>query len=163
MLFANLSVKQILHAASIKQKIEALQQAHQKRIAILEQELVKLVGQPKQLVALTKTTAAETPAPAILAKVVKRSKISAAGRANIVAAQKARWAKLKAAAVALDARKSVDVSEAKAKKSPQPAKPASATKLSTRAVKNRAVPAGSATGVKAVPAKVKSMKLPKSA
>jgi hypothetical protein len=65
-----LSAAQLKRAASIKEKISRL-----------EQELSALLG-----------------APAKPAKVVrKKRKISAAGLARIKAAQKARWAKVKAA------------------------------------------------------------------
>ena len=61
---------QLNHAADLKEKISAL-----------EKELAAIIG------------SAATPAPALKQK----SKMSAAGRAKIVAAQKARWAKLKSA------------------------------------------------------------------
>jgi hypothetical protein len=64
----NLSVKQLKRAVAIKQ-----------RIARLEQELMRLINRPK---------------PA-RAKTVRQRKMSAAARARIVAAAKARWAKLK--------------------------------------------------------------------
>src|SRR5579862_3970260 len=65
----NLSIKQLLHAASIKGKIQSL-----------EKELLKLLG-----------SNGSTPKHAPK----KRRKMSAAGRARIAAAQKARWAKTK--------------------------------------------------------------------
>jgi hypothetical protein len=66
----NLTSKQLRRAASLKDKIESLQ----KRIG-------KLLGSPSK--------------PDIEAKPKKRRKMSAAGRASIAAAQKARWAKVK--------------------------------------------------------------------
>ena|ERR1017187_6589054 len=65
----NWSVKKLQKAATLKGKIESL-----------ENKLVKLLGS-------TKTT--KTPAPK------KRNKMSRIGRARIAAAQKARWAKAK--------------------------------------------------------------------
>jgi hypothetical protein len=62
---------QLNQAADLKEKISAL-----------EKELASILG-----------SAAATPAPALKQK----SKMSAAGRAKIVAAQKARWAKVKGA------------------------------------------------------------------
>lgn len=67
----NLTSAQLRKAATVKDKIQSLQK-----------ELTKLVG----------TTEAKAP----VAKPAKR-KMSAAGRAKIRAAQKARWAKIKAA------------------------------------------------------------------
>ncbi len=70
-----LTVAQLRHAAAIKEKI-----------ASLEKELVTILGAPAVAVKLP----AAKP-------VKKKGKMSAAGRARIVAAQKARWAKIKAA------------------------------------------------------------------
>ena len=68
----NLSAPQLRQAADLKERITAL-----------EKELNKLFGSPTKLLA---------------AKVVKKKGgMSAAGKARIVAAQKARWAKIKAA------------------------------------------------------------------
>jgi anti-sigma-K factor RskA len=64
----SLTSAQLNHAADIKEKISAL-----------EEELASFVGSP----------ATSAPAPK------KKSKISAAGRGRIAAAQKARWAKVK--------------------------------------------------------------------
>ena len=69
MSISSLSAAQLRLAATIKEKIVAL-----------EDELAGLVGAPVQ-------TASEAP--------VRRNKISAAGRAKIAAAQRARWAKHK--------------------------------------------------------------------
>jgi hypothetical protein len=69
---ANLSAQQLRHAANLKDKIQ-----------LLQNELEKIVGSSSK------------PAAPIASK--KKSKMSAAGRARIAAAQKARWAKIKAA------------------------------------------------------------------
>ena len=69
---ASLSAKQLRRAADIKDKIQSL-----------EKELEQILGSSTKL-----------PAPAAPRK---RRKMSAAGRARIAAAQKARWAKIKAA------------------------------------------------------------------
>ena len=66
----NLTSKQLRQAASIKDKIESL-----------EKRIGKLLGSPSK--------------PVAEAKPKRRRKMSAAGRARIAAAQKARWAKLK--------------------------------------------------------------------
>jgi hypothetical protein len=65
---ANLSAQQLRHAADLQDKIASLQA-----------QLVKYIG-----------GSSSAPAPR------KKSKMSAAGRARIIAAQKARWAKIKA-------------------------------------------------------------------
>jgi hypothetical protein len=70
----NLSAKQLRKAANLKDKI-----------ASLEKELAKLLGSAPVL---------ETPAETKPAR--KKRRMSAAGRARIAAAQKARWAKVKA-------------------------------------------------------------------
>ena len=67
-----ITAKQLRKAANLKEKI-----------AVLENQLASLLG--------GKTS------PAQAAKLVKKRKMSAAGRAAIRAAQKARWAKVKAA------------------------------------------------------------------
>ena len=69
---ASLSAQQLRRAADIKDKIQSLQN-----------ELEKIVGSSPKSV---------TPSAGR-----KKSKMSAAGRARIAAAQKARWAKIKAA------------------------------------------------------------------
>jgi hypothetical protein len=69
---SDLSAAQLLRAAALKERLEKLQK-----------ELTKLLG-------------SATPAPA--APKQRKGKMSAAGLANIRAAQKARWAKVKAAA-----------------------------------------------------------------
>ena len=69
----SLSVAQLKRAAAIKNKISSL-----------EKELTSLLGAP------TRTVSPAKPAR-------KKRKISAAGLARIKAAQKARWAKVKAA------------------------------------------------------------------
>ncbi len=68
----NLSIQQLRQAANLKEKI-----------AGLEKQLSQLLG------AAPKAVAATTPK--------KKGGMSAAGKARIVAAQKARWAKIKAA------------------------------------------------------------------
>lgn len=70
---ASLSVAQLKRAVALKEKIEAL-----------NQQLTSILG------ATTETPASTSPAKS-------RRKISAAGIARIRAAQKARWAKIKAA------------------------------------------------------------------
>lgn len=71
----NLSSKQLLRAAGLKD-----------RIAKLEKELSALLG-----------GSAPAPAAAVAKPGRKKRKMSAAGRAAIVKAQKERWAKIKAA------------------------------------------------------------------
>jgi hypothetical protein len=66
----NLTSKQLRQAANLKDKIESL-----------EKRIGKLLGSPSK--------------PVAEAKPKKRRKMSAAGRARIAEAQKARWAKLK--------------------------------------------------------------------
>lgn len=68
----NLSVQQLRHAANLKEQIEAL-----------EKELSQLLG------SIAEPVAAKAPK--------KKGGMSATGRAKIAAAQKARWAKVKAA------------------------------------------------------------------
>jgi hypothetical protein len=68
----NLSAQQLRRAADIKDKIQSLQA-----------ELGRILG------------ASEKPATVVAPK--KQHKMSAAGRAKIAAAAKARWAKIKAA------------------------------------------------------------------
>ena len=69
---SDLSPAQLRHAAALKERLEALQK-----------EFANVLGAP-----------AAPPAPAATPQ-KKKGKMSAAGRANIVAAQKARWAKIK--------------------------------------------------------------------
>ncbi|MGA3282920.1 MAG: hypothetical protein ABSD57_00475 [Verrucomicrobiota bacterium] len=69
-LIANLSAKQLRRAAAIKDKIQSL-----------ENELGRVLGSPTK--------------PAAVAAPKKRRKMSAAGRARIAAAARARWAKVK--------------------------------------------------------------------
>ena len=66
---ANLSIQQLRKAATLKEKIQSL-----------EKELGRILGSP------TKPVAHVAPK--------KRRKMSAAGRAKIAAAQRARWAKV---------------------------------------------------------------------
>jgi hypothetical protein len=72
----NLSAQQLRQAASIKDQIQSL-----------ENQLAKILG--------SSTPATSTPAPK---PAKKKGKMSKAGRANIIAAQKARWAKIKGTA-----------------------------------------------------------------
>jgi len=74
----NLSVQQLRQAANLKEKIEAL-----------EKELSQLLG---------------STATSVAAKASKKKRgMSAAGKAKIAAAQKARWAKIKSAKPAVTA------------------------------------------------------------
>jgi len=75
MILTNLTGKQLRRAATIKEKI-----------ALLEKDLSRILGV---------STPAKAPA-ASKAPRKKKNKMSAAGRARIAAAQKARWAKIKA-------------------------------------------------------------------
>lgn len=68
---SSLTTQQLRRAADLKEKI-----------AKLNKELASILG---------------APAPVAAKAVKKKSKMSAAGRAKIAAAQKARWAKVKAA------------------------------------------------------------------
>jgi hypothetical protein len=68
----NLSAQQLRRAATIKEQIQSL-----------ENELGRILGSPTK--------------PVAVAAPKKRRKMSAAGRAKISAAAKARWAKVKAA------------------------------------------------------------------
>ena len=72
--FAGVTSAQLRAAVALKEKIEAL-----------EKELASVLG-------------AAPPAPAPVPEPAGKGQISAAGRARIAAAQKARWAKLKQAA-----------------------------------------------------------------
>ena len=72
----HLSSKQLRQAADLKEKIAALE---------------------KQLTAILSDRGSGIPAPLKAAKPVKKKGISTAGRAKIAAAQKLRWAKIKAA------------------------------------------------------------------
>jgi hypothetical protein len=71
-LIANLSAQQLRRAADIKDKIQSL-----------ENELGRILGSPIK--------------PVDVAAPKKRHKMSAAGRARIAAAARARWAKVKGA------------------------------------------------------------------
>ena len=72
----SLSIQQLRQAANLKEQIEGL-----------EKKLSQLTGSTNSSVAAAK--------PASTVK--KKSGMSAAGKARIIAAQKARWAKIKAA------------------------------------------------------------------
>ena len=78
----HLSIQQLRQAADLKEKISAL-----------ENELGQLLGSPSQTAAVQ--TAAVKPAAAPAPK--RKGGMSAAGKARIIAAQKARWAKVKGA------------------------------------------------------------------
>jgi len=73
---ANLSVQQLRQAADLKEKIVAL-----------EKELSQLLGSSAKAVA----------APVVAKAPKKKGGMSAAGKAKVAAAQKARWAKINAA------------------------------------------------------------------
>ena len=77
---ANLSIQQLRQAANLKEKI-----------ATLEKQLGQLLS--------------STTKPVVAAVAKKKGGMSAAGKARIVAAQKARWAKIRAAAPAAKATK----------------------------------------------------------
>jgi len=72
----NLSSKQLRHAADLKEKIAAL-----------EQEIATILGR----------NGSGMPSAFKAAKTPKKKGMSAAGRSRIAVAQKARWAKVKAA------------------------------------------------------------------
>jgi hypothetical protein len=72
-LIINLSAQELRRATEIKDQIQSL-----------ENEIGRIFGSPEKSVAPTPVSK-------------KRHKMSAAGRARIAAAQKARWAKIKAA------------------------------------------------------------------
>ena len=74
--FANLAVQQLRQAADIKEKIVAL-----------ENELSQLLG----------SSAKAAAAPSAVKAPKKKGGMSAAGKAKIAAAQKARWAKINGA------------------------------------------------------------------
>jgi hypothetical protein len=77
-MFENLSSKQIAKAAQLKERIEAL-----------EQELQQIIGE--------QGTSTSTSAPSVSrGRPSGKRGMSAAGKARIVAAQKARWAKYNA-------------------------------------------------------------------
>jgi len=98
MSITSLSVQQLRQAANLKEQI-----------AGLEKQLSQVLG------ATTQTTAPAT------AKAPKKGGMSAAGKARIVAAQKARWAKIKAAKPAAPAVKPA-VKAVVAKSAPAPKK-----------------------------------------
>jgi hypothetical protein len=77
-LITNLSVQQLRQAADLKEKIEGL-----------EKQLSQVFGSSAHPAAAAKADAAKAPK--------KKGGMSAAGKARIAAAQKARWAKIKAA------------------------------------------------------------------
>jgi len=87
---ANLSAQQLRQAADLKEKIAAL-----------ENELNQLLGSSAKAVA----------APVAAKSPKKKGGMSAAGKAKIAAAQKARWAKVKGAKVAPAAKPAVTVAK----------------------------------------------------
>ena len=78
----HLSIQELRQAADLKEKISAL-----------ENELGQLLGSPSQTAAVHPAAVQPGAAPAPK----KKGVMSAAGRARIAAAQKARWAKVKGA------------------------------------------------------------------
>ena len=72
----NLSVEQLRQAANLKEQIQAL-----------EKQILQVLGSSENVAAK----------PGPKAKTKKKGGMSAAGRAAVAAAQKARWAKIKAA------------------------------------------------------------------
>ena len=97
---ANLSVQQLRQVLAIREQIEAL-----------EAQLASLLGSPAPASAVPKTKPVKSASVAAR----KRGGISAAGRARIAAAQKARWAKLKAKKVTIS---TLAPASGKAKRSP---------------------------------------------
>ena len=91
---ANLSVQQLRQAADLKEKIVAL-----------EKELSQLLGSSAKVVA----------APVVAKAPKKKGGMSAAGKAKVAAAQKARWAKVKAGQTAVAAVKVAAAKPAKKK------------------------------------------------
>jgi hypothetical protein len=81
----NLSIQQLRQAADLKEKIQAL-----------ENKLSQVLGSTTKPV-VTKPAAAKVPK--------KKGGMTAAGKAKIAAAQKARWAKIKAAKLEVKAAK----------------------------------------------------------
>jgi hypothetical protein len=88
---ANLSAPQLRQAADLKEKIAAL-----------ENELSQLLGSTAKVIA----------APVVGKAPKKKGGMSAAGKAKVAAAQKARWAKINAAKQAPAAKPSVPVAKA---------------------------------------------------
>ena len=83
---SHLSAAQLHHAAEVQTKIEALQA-----------ELAKVLGGTSARSTAARVRTAPAPAVARVKAPSKKGKLSAAGRARLVALAKARWAKMKAA------------------------------------------------------------------
>ena len=83
---SQLSAAQLHHAAEVQTKIEGLQA-----------ELVKVLGGTSSPGKAAKVGTARAPTVARVKAPSKKGKLSAAGRAKLVAIAKARWAKIKAA------------------------------------------------------------------
>jgi len=83
---SQLSAAQLHHAAEVQTKIEALQA-----------ELAKVLGGTSSPGNAAKVRAARAATVARVKSPSKKRKLSAAGRAKLVAIAKARWAKIKAA------------------------------------------------------------------
>ena len=109
----SVSIEQLKQIISIKEEIGKL-----------EQQLAKLIG--GKAPAVTSVAAAPAAAPAKKG----RKKMSAAGKAKIAAAQKARWAKVKGLAAAPAP---VAAPKAAAPVATKPAKPAKAAKPAKKA------------------------------
>jgi len=88
MSITNLTSQQLRQAAELKDKISAL-----------ENQLSQLVGAAPVVKAATAATAAKV--SPVQAPPKKKGTMSAAGKARIIAAQKARWAKIRAAKAAV--------------------------------------------------------------
>jgi len=86
---ANVSVEQLRQALALRERIEQLEQGLAAILGVPVAAKAKAVGRPR-----TKARLAEKPAAAAPRR--RRGYISAAGRARIAAAQRARWAKAKA-------------------------------------------------------------------
>ena len=136
----NLSIQQLRQAADLKEKIAALEKQLEQ---VLGATPKPAVSAPKAVVA--KVVAAKAPAPK------KKGGMSAAGKARIVAAQKARWAKIKAAKAAVPAIKAA----APAAKAAKPAVKAPAKK---KFVMSAAAKAKISAAAKARWAKIKAAK-----
>jgi hypothetical protein len=124
---ANLSAQQLRQAADLKEKIVAL-----------ETELSQFLGSSAK--AVTTPVAAKTPK--------KKGGMSAAGKAKVAAAQKARWAKINAAKSAPAAKPIVPVT-----KVPVTAKPAKKKFVMSAAAKAKISAAAKARWAKVKAAK----------
>ena len=103
----SLTPKQLRHAASIKQKIESLQNRLSRILGATNSASAAAVGPKKRrkmsaagrakIAAAQKARWAKAKGQKVEQSQPKKRKMSAAGRARISAAAKARWAKAKAA------------------------------------------------------------------